>query len=66
MRFVDILVERFGVLQNTLLRDLQPGVTVVYGNNGSGKTTAVSFLRGLLFGYTTEHTGYQPDDARSG
>ena len=66
MRFVDISVERFGVLQNTLLRDLPPGVTVVYGNNGSGKTTAVSFLRGLLFGYTTAHTGYQPDDARSG
>lgn len=66
MRFVDISVEQFGVLHNTHLRDLPAGMTVVYGGNGSGKTTAISFLRGLLFGYTTEHSGYQADDARFG
>ncbi len=66
MRFVDISVEQFGVLHNTQLRDLPAGMTVVYGGNGSGKTTAISFIRGLLFGYTTEHAGYQADDSRFG
>lgn len=66
MRFVDISVEQFGVLHDTQLRDLPAGMTVVYGGNGSGKTTAISFLRGLLFGYTTEHAGYQADDSRFG
>ena len=66
MRFIDISVDQFGVLSNAQLKDLAPGVTVVHGGNGSGKTTAVSFLRGLLFGYTTEHEGFQADDRRFG
>lgn len=66
MRFIDISVDQFGVLNNAHLRDLSPGVTVVYGGNGSGKTTAISFLRGLLFGYTTEHEDFHSDDSRFG
>lgn len=66
MRFVDISIEQFGVLNNADLRDLSPGMTVVHGGNGSGKTTAVNFIRGLLFGYTTEHAGFQADDSRFG
>lgn len=66
MRFVDIAVERFGVLDDVQLKDLSPGMTVVYGGNGSGKTTMVSFLRGLLFGYTTDHQGFQAGDQRFG
>ncbi|MEQ9409584.1 MAG: DUF4332 domain-containing protein [Fuerstiella sp.] len=66
MRLKDILVERFGVLRNAELCDLSPGLTVVFGGNGSGKTTMVSFLRGLLFGYTTDHQAFQADDERFG
>ncbi|APZ96844.1 DUF4332 domain-containing protein [Fuerstiella marisgermanici] len=66
MRLVDINVDRFGVLKNASLEDLSPGMTVVYGGNGSGKTTLVSFLRGLLFGYTTDHQGFQVDDSHFG
>ncbi len=66
MRLVDISVDRFGVLNNASLKDLSRGMTVVYGGNGSGKTTLVSFLRGLLFGYTTDHQGFQVDDSRFG
>ncbi|MCA9086102.1 MAG: DUF4332 domain-containing protein, partial [Planctomycetaceae bacterium] len=66
MRFTDIHVDRFGVLNNSDLRDLSRGLTVVYGNNGSGKTTLVSFLRGLLFGYNSEHAAFQENDGTFG
>ena len=66
MRFVDISVDRFGVLQNSNLCDLPSGMTVVFGANGSGKTTMVNFLRGVLFGYTTDHQAFQPSDTRFG
>lgn len=66
MRFVDISIDHFGVLNNAHLLDLPRGLTVVYGGNGSGKTTLVSFLRGLLFGYTSDHVAFQADDRRFG
>lgn len=66
MRFLDICAERFGVLQQSELRDLSPGMTVVYGGNGSGKSTMVSFLKGLLFGFTGEHFAFQADSQRFG
>ena len=66
MRLVDISVDRFGILQQGQLPDLARGLTVIYGGNGSGKTTLVSFLRGILFGFTSEHLGYHADDLRFG
>lgn len=62
MRFTDLNVDRFGILRNTELTALSPGLNVIYGANGSGKTTLVSFVHGLLFGYTTEHQGFQAAD----
>ncbi len=66
MRFLDIFVERFGVLQDSNLSDLSRGMTVVYGSNGSGKTTMVNFLQGMLFGYTTDHQAFQAGDQHFG
>ena len=66
MRLVDISVDRFGILNQAQLPDLARGLTVIYGGNGSGKTTLVSFLRGILFGFTSEHLGYHADDLRFG
>ena len=62
MRLLDIFVERFGVLRDSNLSDLSRGMTVVYGNNGSGKTTMVNFLHGMLFGYSTDHQAFQVGD----
>ncbi|MCA9049091.1 MAG: DUF4332 domain-containing protein, partial [Planctomycetaceae bacterium] len=66
MRFADINAERFGVLKNAELAELSPGLTVVYGGNGSGKTTMVHFLRGLLFGFTADHQAFHEADERFG
>ncbi|MEP3481953.1 MAG: DUF4332 domain-containing protein [Fuerstiella sp.] len=66
MQFTGIQVDSFGVLKKTGLAELSPGLTLVYGGNGSGKTTLVAFLRGLLFGFTSDHTGFHPDDSDFG
>ncbi|MCP4170299.1 MAG: DUF4332 domain-containing protein [Fuerstiella sp.] len=66
MRFLDFSVKQFGVLKNLQLQELSPGLTVVYGGSGTGKTTLVHLLRGLLFGYTTEHQAFQAEDGRYG
>lgn len=62
MRFTDLSVDQFGILRNTSLDAFSPGLNVIYGPNGSGKTTLVSFVEGLLFGFTTEHESFQPVD----
>lgn len=66
MQFTGIQVDSFGVLKKTGLTDLPSGLTLVYGGNGSGKTTLVAFLRGLLFGFTSDHSGFHPDDSDFG
>lgn len=66
MQFTGIQVDSFGVLKKTGLTELPPGLTLVYGGNGSGKTTLVAFLRGLLFGFTSDHSGFHPDDSDFG
>ena len=66
MQFTGIQVDSFGVLKKTGLADLPSGLTLVYGGNGSGKTTLVAFLRGLLFGFTSDHTGFHPNDSDFG
>lgn len=47
----DVRVDRYGSLTNTSVDNLSRQVTVLYGPNGSGKTTFVRFLRGLFFGF---------------
>lgn len=66
MRIVDVCVDRFGVLEDLRLEDFSPGLNVVYGGNGSGKTTLVNFVRGLLFGYRTDHQAFQVGDESFG
>lgn len=44
-------VEGFGLLHDFLVQDLPDGLTVVFGPNEAGKTSLLSFIRGVLFGY---------------
>ncbi len=51
MFITDLYLEQSGSLRNVTLEHLRPGMTVVWGPNGSGKTTVVRFLRGVLHGF---------------
>ncbi|WP_437187721.1 DUF4332 domain-containing protein [Planctomicrobium sp. SH668] len=55
MYLQEINVSGFGILSHCQISNLSPNLNVIYGTNGSGKTTIVNFLRGVLCGF---------DDAR--
>ena len=54
MQLTDVRIDRFGVLSNMAFDSLSSGVTVLYGPQGSGKSTFVKFVRGLLYGCRRE------------
>jgi predicted flap endonuclease-1-like 5' DNA nuclease len=43
-------IDRFGTRTNLVLDSLREGLNVFYGPTGSGKTTVVRFIRGMLYG----------------
>jgi uncharacterized protein YhaN len=51
VRITGLSVDGFGVFCAHEIRDLPPGLTVLYGPNEAGKTTLLAFLRGVLFGF---------------
>ncbi|MBW1721648.1 MAG: AAA family ATPase [Deltaproteobacteria bacterium] len=51
MRLERIYIDGFGVFHDLLIEGLSPGLTVFLGHNESGKTTLLSFVRTLLFGF---------------
>ncbi|MCA9081038.1 MAG: DUF4332 domain-containing protein [Planctomycetaceae bacterium] len=51
MVFTQLTIDGFGVLSNLSLRNLASGLNVIHGANGSGKTTMLHFLRGVLCGF---------------
>lgn len=51
MNISQINIDGFGVLADLQLKQLDAGLNVIYGSNGSGKTTVLQFLRGVLAGF---------------
>ena len=49
MYLTKLLIRDFGKFHNRSM-DLEPGVNIVYGEEGSGKSTVRDFLVGLLYG----------------
>lgn len=52
MKFKTIYIDNFGKLNKKKI-DLKDGINVVYGPNESGKSTIFSFIRGVLYGFST-------------
>ena len=51
MRISDISVDGFGIWHDRVWKGLSEGVNVFLGPNEAGKTTLMSFVRSILFGF---------------
>ncbi|MCY2968198.1 MAG: AAA family ATPase [Planctomycetota bacterium] len=54
MKLAELQIDRFGVWQKLTLPLNENGLSVLYGPNGTGKSTLLEFVRGVLFGYSPE------------
>jgi uncharacterized protein YhaN len=51
MRFKDIYIDGFGIFNDLYVDDISNGLLVFGGNNEAGKTTLMSFIRAILYGF---------------
>lgn len=57
----DLKIDGFGVWSDLELGELDEGLTLFYGENETGKTTLLEFVRSVLYGYGDERrTKYLP------
>ncbi|MCX5814030.1 MAG: AAA family ATPase [Proteobacteria bacterium] len=54
MKIVRFFIDGFGIFHNVTVKDLQPGFTLFIGDNEAGKSTCLSFLRDILFGFSNK------------
>lgn len=67
MRIAEMGIDGFGVFREVVVRDIDPKVTLFEGHNEAGKTTLMSYIRAILFGFEGRRNGanrYEP--ARGG
>ncbi|TWT50003.1 Pathogenicity locus [Thalassoglobus neptunius] len=51
MNFRRISIDHFGAFDNFQIEQLSDGLNVLHGSNGSGKSTVLEFLRGVMCGF---------------
>ncbi len=51
MKLTDLQLERYGIYEQTSWQPPETGLCIVMGENESGKTTLMQFIRDMLFGY---------------
>ncbi len=51
MKIKGLSIDRYGAWSKLHLSDLDDRINVIYGVNGSGKTTVVRFLQAMLYGF---------------
>lgn len=63
LRFTSLTVENFGPFKGTQTIDFtdKDGVTIIWGNNGRGKTTLLNLFRYALFGRFQNRRGAEVD-----
>ncbi len=63
MRITDLSISGFGIFKDVEITDLSPGLTLFEGRNEAGKSTLMSFIRAVLFGFESRKGGqnrYEP------
>lgn len=53
MQIRKIIIDGFGCFADKRITGLKAGINVIYGENESGKTTLLEFIRRILFGFPT-------------
>ncbi|MBU0568011.1 AAA family ATPase [bacterium] len=56
MRLAEIHIDGFGLYHNFTFKDLPPGLAIILGDNESGKSSLLAFLRAILFGFPDART----------
>ncbi len=51
MKISSLLIDGFGIFRDQTVHDLPDGLVLFLGNNESGKSTVLSFIRSILFGF---------------
>ncbi|MFC1580000.1 AAA family ATPase [Thermodesulfobacteriota bacterium] len=51
MRLLEMHINGFGIFHDVRIGDLSPGLTVFLGDNESGKSTLLGFLRAVMLGF---------------
>jgi uncharacterized protein YhaN len=60
MRIRGFHIDGFGIYANHGVQDIPPGLVLFLGENESGKTTLMEFIRTILFGPGREKNKYEP------
>lgn len=63
MKIREIHIDGFGIFHNRSLREFSPHLTIILGDNESGKSTLLAFIRRVLFGFPSRRKGgnhYEP------
>ena len=66
MQLREIHIDGFGAFTDLHLKNLAPGVNVLYGPNERGKTTLLEFVRRVLFGFKDKRSRDNPYPALAG
>jgi uncharacterized protein YhaN len=63
MRLLAFYVDGFGILHDVSIETISPGLSIFLGDNEAGKTTCLSFLRDIFFGFPdgrSKENSYSP------
>jgi len=66
MRLTGWHIDGYGPFNDYPMKELKPGLNVIYGPNEAGKSTLLHFIRSVLFGYPTKSQGGPIDNFMGG
>lgn len=66
MNLVDLYINGFGLFHDVRVEGLSSGLTVFLGDNESGKSTLLGFIRAILFGFPDGRSSDNPYPPLSG
>ncbi|MFC1533473.1 AAA family ATPase [Thermodesulfobacteriota bacterium] len=60
MKFTDFYINGFGLFHDNKIEGLSPGLVIFLGDNESGKSSLLGFIRAILFGFADGRSSENP------